>query len=244
MSLQSLANQHRAQILARERQAALALDATFKATWARILAAFDPAGDVNAQLVTIRSELMGFAQFGSAVVSQGMQQAAHSGQQDARLLLKTALPPGIIHYNYPQIEAQQALQQSLDSGPIVARFNKMPADAVIRAKKVLLLGQSLGWGPRQVASLLKHELRIQLNDALRIARTEAMVSYRASSLQIYRANADVVTGWTWLASANACDICESMNGTHHSLDESMDTHPNCRCTMTPDTKSYEEIIAA
>jgi hypothetical protein len=245
MSLQRLANQHRAQILAREHQAALALDATFKATWARILAAFDPAGDIPTQLALIQQQLSSFAQYGTAIVTTGAQQAAHVGQQDARLLLKTALPQLSLAFNHPQIEAQQALQQSLDSGPIAQRFAKMPADAVVRAKKLLLLGQSLGWAPRKIASQLQYELRIQLNDALRISVTEGMNSYRAGSLSIYRANSDVVTGWQWLAEPDACaDICRPMNGTQHTLSETMDTHPRCRCTQLPITRSYEEILAA
>ena len=241
MSLNQQANQHRQAILAREHQAALALDAAFKAMWVRLLASLNPA-DRAALLAAIGRELTGFAQFGAAVTANQMRAAASSGQLDARTLLDAVLP--LIQFGYPSIDAQHALQQSLDSGLIVKRFNQMPADAVKRAKATLLMGQSLGWGPRQIASALKYSLRIQLNDALRISRTEAMNAYRAGSLSIYRANSDVVTGWMWLAANGACRICGPMDGSVHPLSEEMMSHPNCRCTMSPITKSYADIIAA
>ena len=33
-----------------------------------------------------------------------------------------------------------------------------------------------------------------------------------------------------------------MHGTEHDLSEDLDGHPNCRCTKSPKTKSWDEIL--
>jgi hypothetical protein len=203
------------------------------------------ANRLQQALGQIQTEIHAFSLSASTTVHAQMSQAQQSGQQDAQLLLAHQLGKVQAVFNQPQPQAQQALAQSLDTGPIAKRFAKMPADAVKRAKGTLLYGIAQGWGPRQIASKLRYDLSIQLRDALRISRTEALQSYRAGSLSIYRANSDVVKGWTWLAEGDACAlICAPMNGSHHDLSETLDSHPNCRCTMLPDTLSYDEILAA
>ena len=38
-------------------------------------------------------------------------------------------------------------------------------------------------------------------------------------------------------------MCISMHGSIHAVDEKMESHPNCRCSMVPVTKSWEELGA-
>jgi hypothetical protein len=44
--------------------------------------------------------------------------------------------------------------------------------------------------------------------------------------------------WEWVAEPDACEFCQDMDGTIHPIDEPMDTHPNCRCTMNILEKTY------
>jgi SPP1 gp7 family putative phage head morphogenesis protein len=264
VTLQSLAQQHKAALIRRDVALADQLAAQYQLAWNRIQArlswlfaqmqqAQDSGQDANVawlkesqrlagMLDEINTQIGSFAHTANAQVQAQTHLAQHFGAQDATLLLHHALGSVKGVFNQPQPQAGAALSQSLDTGPIARRFAKLTPDAVARAKATLLAAFRLGWGPRQTAGKLRHDLGIQLNDALRISRTESMRSYRTGTLSIYRANSDVVTGWTWLASAGACPFCESMNGQHFSLETPLDSHPNCRCTMTPDVKSYEEIL--
>src|SRR5690606_4098607 len=42
-------------------------------------------------------------------------------------------------------------------------------------------------------------------------------------------------------SDRTCPVCIAMHGTFHTLDETMDSHPACRCAMIPWTRSWEEL---
>jgi hypothetical protein len=44
---------------------------------------------------------------------------------------------------------------------------------------------------------------------------------------------DLVNAWEWIAEDDACDDCPENDGKTFSLDEAMDTHPNCRCSELP-----------
>jgi SPP1 gp7 family putative phage head morphogenesis protein len=78
--------------------------------------------------------------------------------------------------------------------------------------------------------------------ALTIARTETLGAYRSAAAITYRANSDVVESWTWQAAlGSACEICIALHGQVFPLEEEQDTHPNCRCTMIPQTRTWESL---
>lgn len=263
MTLQTLANQHRNAILAREAQAATQITGQYKATFSRILARLHwlfaqmssaahtgeavnmawlyQANRLQQALGQISTEVQAFSLSANTTVQGQVSQAQQSGQQDATLLLQHALGKVQGVFNQPSPVAYQALQ----AGPTGKRFAKLAPDAAMRAKRTLLAGIANGWGPLQIARQLQHDLSIELNAALTISCTATMEAYRAAALQTYQANSDVVTGWDWLAEADACPpICAPQNGSHHDLSETLDSHDRCRCTMLPTTKSYDEILAA
>lgn len=265
MTLEEVAQQHKQRILTREAAATAKLRHQFQATWERILTQLtmllrqmQQAKDAGRNLDVgwlyeahrlqhlldaLAAEIGGFALSAKSLISGDARLAHAYGVQDARLLLQTSLPQIGLAFGVPSADALKALEARLSTGPLARRFAQMPEDAVTRTRQVLLAGVAHGWGPRQIARWLKQQLGIELSDALRLARTESMMAYRSASLDSYRANSDVCTGWTWLASANACDDCAAKNGTQHPLDEDMDEHPNGRCCPVPNTVSYDQILA-
>ncbi len=63
---------------------------------------------------------------------------------------------------------------------------------------------------------------------------------------VYQANADLISGEAWLATLDpdTCEECGALDGQEWPLDEGHDTppaHVNCRCTIVPVLKSWEDM---
>lgn len=122
-----------------------------------------------------------------------------------------------------------------DGSPLRATLERLGPLASERMERSLLDGVAQGRSPRDIAAVAVRESDVARPKALTIARTETLRSYRSASLENYRANADVVSGWVWLAEldADTCPVCWAMHGTVHGLEEEFGSHPQCRCSPSP-----------
>lgn len=142
----------------------------------------------------------------------------------------------------PTASVEAIAAQTQKGGPVHKLFKQMGGKAADEAVDKLVQGVTLGRNPRVIARDLRDTLNTTLGRATTIARTEVQQAHRAASQSIYMENADVVKGWTWYAQlATACGSCAAMHGTSHKIDESLHSHPNCRCAMLPETFTYEEL---
>lgn len=186
-----------------------------------------------------------FGAYSRAQVAQLQQWAAHLGQESAMEMLHATLPEGVSWtFGRPSTEAIANIVGATQKGsPLSDLFEGFGREASDLAGKALVTGVTLGKNPRQIAPLVMQALGISRNRALTISRTESLRAYRDSSLETMRANSDVVNGWIWSAAlGTACAVCTAMNGSKHTLDETLDAHPNCRCVMLPETKGWDEIL--
>lgn len=179
-------------------------------------------------------------------VAQLQRIGATLGMQAGHDQLMATVPPGI-HYNFgvPKPEAISDLVGALQpDSPLYEMFNKFGVDAAQNAGDALVRGLTLGNNPREISRDVQQALGVSRNRALTTARTECLRAYRSSQLETYRANDDVVGEWVWTAALNirTCAACIAMNGTKHSLEEEMQSHPNCRCAPVPFTKSWSDIL--
>jgi SPP1 gp7 family putative phage head morphogenesis protein len=112
-----------------------------------------------------------------------------------------------------------------------------------RAGDALTNGLAQGLHPSQIARQLRDALDIAPYRAGLIARTELYRSFREANRATMEANADIVEKWLWFAhlGGGTCPACLGMHGTEHELSEPMGTHPACRCTQIPQTKSWEDL---
>lgn len=270
MTLQELANQHRAAILANDAQLADQIAAQYRKAFARLYKklqlllqqmqqaeqdALDNDQPFNAHvwilqfnrldglLFSVKQDFGSFANQASQMVQGQLRSAWASGQDNALALLDHQLGQVKGVFGVPNPDAIDTLINRGFSHQVVADlFNKMDRQTVDLVRKRLIAGVSLGENPRQIAADLAQALKMPLNRALVIARTESINAYRSAALDTYRANSDVVEKWIWSAAAGACPFCQSMDGTEHDLSEDMSSHPQCRCAALPKTVSYDQIL--
>ncbi len=190
---------------------------------------------------TAQSEVSAFVQFAERRISAAQIESAFAGQDDAAALIGESVGGG-----FTPLASRGAIddlvgrtRQGRYLGDILAG---LPADAADRVKTGLMRGVMGGKNPRVIAREIRSALAGNQARALMIARTEMLGAYRDAALETYRANSDVVTGWKWLATSGACSYCAGKNGEIAATKTAFHTHPNCRCTPIPVTKSWDEIL--
>lgn len=113
-----------------------------------------------------------------------------------------------------------------------------------QAVDTMTAGVILGERPDKITRRLRTHVETTGRARLQtFVHTEVLGAARAGIADSYRENSDILNGWVWNAeeSAQTCEVCWAMNGTEHTLDEDLDSHPNCRCVQTPITKTWEEL---
>ena len=266
--LQSTINDYRAKLRANEAQAERTLDAAHQHTLSLIQPALDKLYQQMADALEedgeipvswlyeanrlerikrlITSQVNHYGALAQMTTEQLLQESALLGQQAGLDLLDSTVPPGVDWtFGRPSEKAIADIVGATQAGsPLADLFRSFGDEAADKAGKALITGVTLGQNPRQTARGVQDALNISRSRALTIARTEALRAYRSANLETFRANDDVVSGWIWQAALDVrtCAACIAMNGTEHSLDEEMGTHPNCRCVQSPRTKGWDDIL--
>lgn len=267
--LQSAIAHYRAQLKAHEAQAEQALEQAYANTLQVVQGRLDllyQAIDIQMQSggnvpvewlyeqhrmetleIFIQGQVDQFGALAQMQVGQLQHMAVQLGQQAGQWLLQATVPAGVnFSFGFPSPDAIAHLVGATQAGsPLADLFSGFGAEAAQGVKDALITGLTLGYNPRDIAPQVQQALGISRNRALTISRTEMLRSYRGANQATFQANSDVVDQWRWTCalSIRTCAACIAMDGTLHDLSESMDSHPNCRCTMTPVTKSWEDILS-
>lgn len=185
---------------------------------------------------------------GQKAIEVSSDAALAGSKQAIELLGMTAQDPnqpGILGvFSGINDNALRAITAQLSPGsPLNTILSEFPGDAEKGLRKMLVTGMALGLGADEMRRNLKKVMGTNLVRANTIIRTEIHRAHRESTRATFQANSGHLNGWIWMAdlSARTCAACWAMHGTKHSLEESMGTHPNCRCTMMPWTKSFAEL---
>lgn len=193
-----------------------------------------------------------FNQYGRAVgliLTRAQQEAVRLAAQHARELIDLGLgppPPGIpaqLGFRLPH-EALIQLSGQLSAGsPLLPILDSFGPQAAATIREELLRGVGLGLSPLEVSRRIRQRLAVTQARARTIARTEMLRAYREAARETYRANRHLVTAWIWHAtlSPTTCAACWAMHGREFALDTPMGTHPNCRCSLIPKTKTWAEL---
>lgn len=186
-------------------------------------------------LAAIQRELRAGVPELADIVAAEREAAATSSVDDALQLLRDAVgdPRLQLASLRPELVAQAVGQT--ESAAVRGLLRTLPADAAQRVEQAIVQGVALQRGPERVSRDIAHALDGNRTRARTIARTEMHRAYREASRRTWRAQGELVAGWEWLCSLDrrSCAACVAMHGTTHPLDEPMQSHPNCRCTMVP-----------
>ena len=130
--------------------------------------------------------------------------------------------------------AVRELVGALQSSSPLANLAGLNAEAVETMGRHLTQGLVNGTNSRVIGRRMAAASEIPLARAQTIARTETHRAFRESSRAAMIAN-PLVQEWIWFADLGprTCSACWSMHGQTFDTDETMGTHPNCRCTMLP-----------
>lgn len=199
----------------------------------------------------VESEINKFAEFADSKIRADQFDAVQAARANADVLLRASTglsddqlaSVGLAFSRLPvgAIEAQVGFLAN--GSPLRTLLGQLAGEASGRVADALTTAVALGYGPRRTAAMVRESLGGNAARALTIARTETMRAYREAASRTYEANADVLDGWIWTASLSArtCAMCVAMHGTTHPVSERLDSHPNCRCTAVPRTKSFAEL---
>lgn len=80
--------------------------------------------------------------------------------------------------------------------------------------------------------LVYEAAKIAASQIYTVTATEATHGARYAELEEFQAD-ELCTGWYWYAEADSCGACAVMAGSLHTVDEGLESHPNCRCEMIP-----------
>jgi SPP1 gp7 family putative phage head morphogenesis protein len=129
-----------------------------------------------------------------------------------------------------------------DGSPLQALLRDAFGDGMERMTQELVRGTALGRSPIETARRMAQGSRTVLNRTLTIARSETLRVYREASRQQYE-QSGVVRGFRRLASKDAavCAGCLMADGEFYAVQETLRSHPNCRCTMIPVVEGSEGI---
>lgn len=253
--------QFRDALLQRERAASVRLVKVYAPIWTRLekrLAALsrqieiarERGEDVNASwlarqeryqalLEQVAKEISRFADTAGDVITDQQQAAVRAALKDSEALIGDAIaqtPSVSGTFNKLPASAVESLAGFLgDGSPLRSLLGQFGVNARRKIEEELLAGIGLGISPRATARKIRDALGGNLARALLISRTETLRAYREASHRTRQQNADLIDGWYWTAvkGPRTCAACLSLDGTFHTADERMASHPNCRCVATP-----------
>lgn len=146
----------------------------------------------------------------------------------------------VLRFNPATVET---LVASVREGtPLRSLLNDLKDDAKDHFTRVMASGLAKGESPRILGKELASALDLPIQRATTIARTEMNRTYRETALTTYK-ESTAVRGWRWLCARNArtCGMCLAMDGKEFPTDVPFGSHPNCRCSAVPLTKSWKEM---
>lgn len=120
--------------------------------------------------------------------------------------------------------------------PLKTLFDEIGPTATVSARELFARAVAEGWNPRKLGKALAGEIEgLAKRRGVLIARTEMIRAYRTANTEVFTRNADVMRGWRWMAAKTpaTCAMCLALDGEIFPIDQTLSSHPACRCSMLP-----------
>jgi len=149
----------------------------------------------------------------------------------------------------------------IQGAPLKDWWEKMGADTAFKFAAQVRQGVAQGETLQQVITRIVGSKKKGIVGIMEISHRHASTLVHDSIMQIandarmavYKANADIMKGFEWLATldGNTCIECMAYSGAQWDMKgnsikgdlplKNPPLHPSCRCVLTPLTKSYREL---
>jgi SPP1 gp7 family putative phage head morphogenesis protein len=139
---------------------------------------------------------------------------------------------GVRYQHIPVRAVEKMIGKTSTGSPLFETVLSDYPKSIEKLQGTLIQSVALGRNPRITARLMKADMNGNLHRALMVARTEQLNVFREAATEQMKSSG-LIDEWEWSAEPDACDVCAENDGKTYSLDEPMDTHPNCRCAMLP-----------
>lgn len=187
---------------------------------------------------------------GAGILTQAQTDAATLGSRMSGDMIRSTfdnVPNGVSlakGFDYlPKSAIQEIAGSLMDGSPVSSLVNAVAGGMANEMKRLLVTGLATGVNPRETARLIGKAFDAQQARLNTIVRTETLRAAREGSRKNMLNHTDVVKGWQWYSRRDrrTCAVCFAMHGEQFELKTKMATHPNCRCTMIPVTKTWQEL---
>lgn len=198
----------------------------------------------QAMQAQIEREMASFAPKGAAVVERAQRdsivRAAEHADEKIRAASHVELGVRSAFDRANLGAARSMVGFGSDGSPLRELFRKIGPVVGDEVRASLVRGVSLGRHPSRTAREIVKASGMGLTRASTIARTETLRAYREATRLAYE-DSGVVTGWVWLSTADGdtCPACWAMHGETFDTGDYQEAHPNCRCSMVPQTGDVE-----
>lgn len=209
----------------------------------------------------VADELDDYQAYLRTEVTTAVQESAKQGLQAGDLLLVTAiaLSLGVDTKDVPKdtvkkpetLDAMDFLKKYLEKdGPLMQRISGTSKTVGIGDYYTQKIADGIlqrvgdGMNPRLIGEWMIDEYGMGLTDAMRIARTSQLYSYREANNAVQVANSDLLEGVVWCAEMDdrTCMSCISLHGQRFDVGTVCDDHHNGRCAMLPWVKGMENPV--
>jgi SPP1 gp7 family putative phage head morphogenesis protein len=182
------------------------------------------------------------------------REAGHGARAGfAETMIADALPVRLT-FTRPDLGLLKAI---VDSQPFKGRLlskaiDKLEGDRARALEETLQNGLAQGENTEQLVRRIvgtksrKGVLQMHRHEARTIARTYTNHVSNAARSAFYHENDDIIKGELWIATLDTrtCEECAKLNGKTWKLGErkqSLPAHFNCRCTVVPVLRSWQEM---
>ena len=202
----------------------------------------------ESRIDAIEKKIIQFGGHAEEITRIKQREAARLGNLNASDNIRASLGKPPLNYDLQVISLDDSAMErfvgfSTNGTPLSELFDKIAVDYGANIRDTISTGILLGQNPRKIARQIRIDTGMPLYRAETIARTESQRAARAATVDNYNENTNLIKGYIRLATADSrtCAACFALHGTVYKLEKLMPTHPNCRCIIVPQTKSWAEI---